>query len=40
MNVTLSWSEIALRLALTVAVGVLIGYNRSEHGKADRKSVV
>ena len=34
MNVTLSWSEIALRLALTVAVGVLIGYNRSEHGKA------
>jgi putative Mg2+ transporter-C (MgtC) family protein len=34
VNVSLTWSEIALRLALTVAVGVLIGYNRSEHGKA------
>jgi len=33
MNLTLTWSEIALRLTLTVVVGVLIGYNRSEHGK-------
>jgi putative Mg2+ transporter-C (MgtC) family protein len=24
----------ALRLALTVLAGILLGYNRSEHGKA------
>jgi putative Mg2+ transporter-C (MgtC) family protein len=30
----LEWSEIALRLALTVAGGTLIGVNRSEHGRA------
>lgn len=34
MILNLSWSEIALRLALTVAVGIVIGYNRSQHGKA------
>jgi putative Mg2+ transporter-C (MgtC) family protein len=34
LSTSLSWSEIALRVALTVAVSVLIGYNRSEHGKA------
>jgi putative Mg2+ transporter-C (MgtC) family protein len=34
MPVHLSWSEIALRLLLTVIAGVLIGYDRSEHGKA------
>lgn len=33
MTLTLSWSEIALRLALTLAAGVLFGYNRSQHGK-------
>ena len=26
--------EIAVRLALTVIAGILIGYNRAEHGKA------
>jgi putative Mg2+ transporter-C (MgtC) family protein len=34
MPVTIEVSDIALRLALTVAAGILIGYNRSEHGKA------
>jgi putative Mg2+ transporter-C (MgtC) family protein len=34
MTLTLTWSEVALRLALTVAVGVVLGYNRTEHGKA------
>jgi putative Mg2+ transporter-C (MgtC) family protein len=34
MPVTIEASDIALRLALTVAAGILIGYNRSEHGKA------
>jgi putative Mg2+ transporter-C (MgtC) family protein len=34
MSTPLGWTEIALRLAVTVAVGILIGYNRSEHGKA------
>jgi putative Mg2+ transporter-C (MgtC) family protein len=34
MILSLPWAEIALRLALTVFVGVLIGYNRSQHGKA------
>jgi putative Mg2+ transporter-C (MgtC) family protein len=33
MTLTLTWSEISLRLALTVAVGIVVGYNRSEHGK-------
>jgi putative Mg2+ transporter-C (MgtC) family protein len=30
----IGWHEIALRLALTVISGLLIGYNRTEHGKA------
>ena len=34
MPVHLSWDQIALRLLLTVIAGVLIGYDRSEHGKA------
>ena len=34
MPLELSWAEIALRLLLTVIAGVLIGYDRSEHGKA------
>jgi putative Mg2+ transporter-C (MgtC) family protein len=34
MAVSLGWGEIATRLALTVLVGMLVGYNRSEHGKA------
>jgi len=34
MPVHLGWGEIALRLLLTVIAGVLIGYDRSEHGKA------
>jgi putative Mg2+ transporter-C (MgtC) family protein len=32
MPLTIGWHEIALRLALTVAAGTLIGINRSEHG--------
>jgi putative Mg2+ transporter-C (MgtC) family protein len=34
MPLSLQWSEIALRLALTVVVGLMLGYNRGEHGKA------
>jgi putative Mg2+ transporter-C (MgtC) family protein len=34
MTTSLQWSDIALRLALTVFVGIVIGLNRSEHGKA------
>jgi putative Mg2+ transporter-C (MgtC) family protein len=34
MTAPLEWTDVALRLALTVLVGLLIGYNRSEHGKA------
>jgi putative Mg2+ transporter-C (MgtC) family protein len=30
----LTWPEILLRLAITIGVGILIGYNRSQHGKA------
>jgi putative Mg2+ transporter-C (MgtC) family protein len=30
----LQWTDIGTRLALTVLVGLLIGYNRSEQGKA------
>src|SRR5437763_591188 len=29
-----AWHDIALRLALTVAAGVLLGINRTERGKA------
>ncbi len=34
MPLNIGWGEIALRLALTVAAGILIGVNRSEHGHA------
>lgn len=34
MTTSLQWSDIALRLAVTVVVGIVIGLNRSEHGKA------
>src|SRR3984893_2209354 len=33
MPLTLTWHEIALRLALSVAAGVLVGLDRSEHGR-------
>jgi putative Mg2+ transporter-C (MgtC) family protein len=34
MPLNIGWGEIALRLALTVVAGMLIGINRSEHGHA------
>jgi putative Mg2+ transporter-C (MgtC) family protein len=34
MPLNLGWPEIALRLFLTAVAGLLIGYNRTEHGKA------
>jgi putative Mg2+ transporter-C (MgtC) family protein len=34
MPLHIGWSEIVLRLALTTLAGLLIGYNRTEHGKA------
>ncbi len=34
MPVNIGWGDIALRLGLTVIAGILIGYNRTEHGKA------
>lgn len=34
MPVNLSWQEMALRLALAFAAGALIGFNRTEHGRA------
>jgi putative Mg2+ transporter-C (MgtC) family protein len=34
MPLNIGWGDIALRLALTVAAGLLIGINRSEHGHA------
>ena len=34
MPLNIGWGEIALRLALTVFAGILIGFNRSEHGHA------
>lgn len=34
MPLHIGWGEIGLRLALTVIAGLLIGYNRTEHGKA------
>jgi putative Mg2+ transporter-C (MgtC) family protein len=33
MPLTLGWKEIALRLALTVLAGIVIGFNRSEAGR-------
>jgi putative Mg2+ transporter-C (MgtC) family protein len=34
MPLTVSWGDFALRLALAVVAGVLLGYNRSEHGRS------
>ena len=33
MPVTLDWQHIALRLILTVVAGLVIGFNRGEHGR-------
>jgi putative Mg2+ transporter-C (MgtC) family protein len=33
MPTTLEWSDVALRLALTVLAGGLIGFDRGEHGR-------
>ncbi len=33
MPLTLDWPEIVLRLALSVAAGAIIGFNRDEHGR-------
>lgn len=33
MSTSLEWSEIAVRLALTVSAGALIGFDRGEHGR-------
>ncbi len=33
MPVTIGWSEISIRLALTLLAGALIGFNRGEHGR-------
>jgi putative Mg2+ transporter-C (MgtC) family protein len=33
MPVNLQWDDVAIRLALTVVAGVLIGLNRQEHGR-------
>jgi putative Mg2+ transporter-C (MgtC) family protein len=34
MPLALGWDEIALRLALTVVAGIVLGFDRSERGKA------
>ncbi len=34
MPLHIGWGDVALRLLLTIIAGVLIGYNRTEHGKA------
>ena len=34
MPLNIGWDDIALRLALTVVAGLVVGYNRTEHGKA------
>ena len=34
MSTSLGWTDILLRLAVTVVVSLVIGYNRGEHGKA------
>jgi len=34
MPTIIGWTDIALRLALTIIAGMLIGYNRTEYGKA------
>jgi putative Mg2+ transporter-C (MgtC) family protein len=33
MPVTLHWTDVVIRLLVTLIIGTLIGYNRSEHGK-------
>lgn len=33
MHVALPWTDIGIRLLLTLVAGLLIGYDRSEHGK-------
>jgi putative Mg2+ transporter-C (MgtC) family protein len=33
MPLILTWQEIAVRLALSVLVGALIGFDRGEHGR-------
>src|SRR5580700_6614851 len=33
MPVTLDWEQVVLRLALTVGAGLIIGFNRGEHGR-------
>jgi putative Mg2+ transporter-C (MgtC) family protein len=33
MILNLRWSDVALRLVLTIGVGLVFGYNRAEHGK-------
>jgi putative Mg2+ transporter-C (MgtC) family protein len=33
MPVTLDWKEISLRLGMTVIAGLIIGFNRGEHGR-------
>jgi hypothetical protein len=34
MSPTISWTDAAVRLALAVAVGIVVGYDRSTRGKA------
>jgi putative Mg2+ transporter-C (MgtC) family protein len=34
MPLSLEWSDVALRLMVTTIVGLLLGYDRSEHGKS------
>jgi putative Mg2+ transporter-C (MgtC) family protein len=34
MPLSMQWPDLLLRFALTVVAGVLLGYNRAEHGKA------
>jgi len=34
MSVGLGWTDITIRLALTILVGIVIGYDRSAHGRA------
>jgi hypothetical protein len=33
MPLTLTWADMAVRLASSVIAGAIIGYNRTEHGK-------
>jgi putative Mg2+ transporter-C (MgtC) family protein len=34
MPLELTWQDIVLRLVLTIIAGILVGYDRTEHGKA------